>query len=57
VSDSWTIGRADERRLISAELCFMGTVGCSCPYERTANSSNNGTYRTVQENWKEHVTG
>jgi hypothetical protein len=34
-SESWTIGGSgDERRLMSAEMCFLRTVGYSCSDRR-----------------------
>jgi hypothetical protein len=63
-SDAWTIRRTDERRLISAEMCFLRrTAG----YTRWDHKSNEDILTELQisqiteficqyrKNWKEHV--
>jgi hypothetical protein len=63
-SEAWTIRRTDERRLISAEMCFLSRIAGYTRWDHKRNEDILTELQTSQiielmyqyrKNWKEHV--
>jgi hypothetical protein len=63
-SEAWTIRRTDERRLISAEMCFLKRAAGYTGWDHKRNEDNLTELQISQiteficqyrKNWKEHV--